>query len=95
MYLANSTFKRRGRKTISQQTVNSKMPSPHFPSGYNLSPVPQDNSRRVSSHQKVISFNLVSQFFTVCAADNRTLYSQQSYVFGFWILTAFGAKMTS
>ena len=64
MYLANSTFKERGKKAISQQTVNSKMPSPHFPSGYNLSPVPQDNSRRVSNHQKVISFNLV---FTVCA----------------------------
>ena len=67
MHLANSTFKRRGRKTISQQTVNSKMPSPYFPSGYNLSPVPQENSRRVSSHQKVISFNLVSQVYTVCA----------------------------
>ena len=67
MYMANSTFKRRGRKAISQQTVNSKMPSPHFPSGYNLSPVPQDNSRRVSSHQKMISFNLVSQVYTVCA----------------------------
>ena len=27
--------------------------------------------------------------------DNRTLYSQQWYVFGFFILTVFGAKMTS
>ena len=78
MYLANSTFKRRGRKAISQQTVNTKMPSPHFPSGYNLSPAPQNNSRQVSSYQKVISFNIVSQFFYRLRwdfADNRTLYS--------------------
>ena len=55
-------------------------------------------SRRVSCHQKVISFKLVFQFLTVCAEtlhDNRTLFSQQSYVFGFLILTVFGAKMTS
>ena len=55
-------------------------------------------SRRVSCHQKVISFKLVFQFLTVSAEtlhDNRTLFSQQSYVFGFLILTVFGAKMTS
>ena len=55
-------------------------------------------TRRVSCHQKVISFKLVFQFLTVWAEtlhDNRTLFSQQSYVFGFLILTVFGAKMTS
>ena len=55
-------------------------------------------TRRVSCHQKVNIFNLVFQFLTVWAEtlhDNRTSESQQSYVFGFLILTVFGAKMTS
>ena len=55
-------------------------------------------ARRVSCHQKVISLKVVFQFLTVWAEtlhDNRTLYSQQSYVYGFLKLTVFGAKMTS
>ena len=55
-------------------------------------------SRWVSCHQKVNIFNLLFQFLTVWAETlhgNRTLFSQQSCVFGFLILTVFGAKMTS
>ena len=65
---------------------------------YSMAAWPSDMPRRVSCHQKVISFKLVFQFLTVSAEtlhDNRTLFSQQSYVFGFLILTVFGAKMTS
>ena len=43
-------------------------------------------------------FQLVFQFVTVWAEilhNNRFLYSQQSNVFGFLILTVFGGKMTS
>ena len=53
---------------------------------------------RVSCHQKEISFKLVFQFLSVWAEtlhDNRTSYFQQSYVFGFLLLTVVGAKMTS
>ena len=49
--------------------------------------------RLFSCHRKEISFKLIFQFLTVWADtlhDNRTLYSQSSYVFGFSKLTVFG-----
>ena len=48
---------------------------------------------RVSCYQKAVSFKLVFQFLSVWAEtlhDNRPSYFQQSYVFGFLILTVFG-----
>ena len=49
--------------------------------------------RLFSCHRKEISFKLIFQFLTVwgdTVHDNRTLYSQPSYVFGFFKLTVFG-----